>query len=80
MKTDLAACDAILIPGDLVDRHRRNNRNAEAFLKEAPDLAPVFYAIGNHERKFRLKDTWLQKIRESRGVTLLAKAWGLDDF
>ena len=71
VKTDLAACDAILIPGDLVDRHRRNNRNAEAFLKEAPDLAPVFYAIGNHERKFRLKDAWLQKIRESRGVTLL---------
>ena len=70
VKADLAACDAILLPGDLVDRHRRNNRNAERFLAEAPELAPVFYAIGNHERKYRLKDAWLQKIRES-AVTLL---------
>ena len=61
----LSACrgaDAILIPGDLVDRHdRRTNGfdNAVRFLKEAPDVAPVFYAIGNHERKLKtLADYW----------------------
>ena len=25
---EFAKCDAVLIPGDLVDRHRRNNENA----------------------------------------------------
>ena len=61
----LASCqeaDAILIVGDLVDRHdHRTNGydNAVCFLQEAPDMAPVFYAIGNHERKLKtLKDYW----------------------
>ena len=41
----------VLIPGDLVDRHRRNNDYAAKFLKEIPQIKPLFYAIGNHERK-----------------------------
>ena len=67
---EFARCDAILLPGDLVDRHRKDNRNAERFLREAPDAAPVFYAIGNHERKYRERDSYLEKVRRSR-VTLL---------
>ena len=47
---DFRACDAVLIPGDLVDRHRRDNENALRFLREIPKLVPVFYSIGNHER------------------------------
>ena len=39
---DFAACDAVLIPGDLVDQHRRDNRNAERFLREVPESVPVF--------------------------------------
>lgn len=61
----LSACqgvDAILVVGDLVDRHdHRTNGfdNAVRFLNEAPDVAPVFYAIGNHERKLKnLADYW----------------------
>ena len=61
----LAACqgaDAILIAGDLVDRHAHRTNgydNAVRFLQEAPDVAPVFYSIGNHERKFkRLAEYW----------------------
>ena len=41
----LTACDAVLIPGDLVDRHRRDNRYAERFLRE--DVLPcrVWYPV-----------------------------------
>ena len=67
---EFSRCDAVLIPGDLVDRHRRNNSNAPRFLETAPDCAPVFLSIGNHERKYREREAFLQKVRESR-VTLL---------
>lgn len=67
---EFSRCDAVLIPGDLVDRHRRNNSNALRFLETVPDCAPVFLSIGNHERKYRDRETFLQKVRESR-VTLL---------
>ena len=67
---DFARCDAILLPGDLVDRHRGDNRKAERFLAEAPKVAPVFYAVGNHERKFRDREAWMRRVRDS-GVTLL---------
>lgn len=76
----LAACqgaDAILIVGDLVDRHdRRTNGfdNAVRFLNEAPTVAPVFYAIGNHERKLKtLADYW-PHVERSR-VTVLDDAF-----
>lgn len=67
---DLASCDAVLIPGDLVDRHRRNNSNACRFLQIIPDMVPVFYAIGNHERKFRQREEYYQKVRESKAQLL----------
>lgn len=67
---EFGRCDAVLVPGDLVDRHRRNNTNAMRFLETVPDYAPVFYSIGNHERKFREREAYLQAVRRSR-VTLL---------
>ena len=67
---EFTRCDAVLIPGDLVDRHRRNNENAYRFLEAAPECAPVFYSIGNHERKFRDRAAYLEKVRTSK-VTLL---------
>lgn len=66
----LTACDAVLIPGDLVDRHRRDNRYAVRFLREVPERVPVFYALGNHEVKFREAGTWLERIRQSKAVLL----------
>ena len=38
-------CDAVLIPGDLVDRHRRNNENALRFLQTVPEIVPVPLAV-----------------------------------
>ena len=67
---EFARCDAVLVPGDLVDRHRRNNENAYRFLEAAPECAPVFYSIGNHERKFRDREQFLRKVRESKVVLL----------
>lgn len=48
----MQGCDAILIGGDLVNRHRRHGwHQAVSFLEKAPKVAPTFYNIGNHERR-----------------------------
>lgn len=48
----MQGCDAILIGGDLVNRHKRHGwHQAVAFLERAPRIAPTFYNIGNHERR-----------------------------
>ena len=66
----LTACDGVLIPGDLVDRHRRDNRIAEKFLVQVPELVPVFYSLGNHEVKYRDAGAWIERIRKSKAVLL----------
>ena len=65
-----AQCDAVLIPGDLVDRHRRNNSNAMRFLQEVPEIVPAFLSLGNHEVKYRHAEEFLARAAESK-VTLL---------
>ena len=67
---EFGRCDAVLIPGDLVDRHRRDNDNATRFLETVPRIVPVFFSIGNHERKYRFREEFLEKAAEC-GVTLL---------
>ena len=63
---ELAKADAILILGDLVNRHRRGYDNAVRFLQDAPKLAPTFYAIGNHEWKFDQRDEYWPHVEKSR--------------
>lgn len=69
--------DAILIAGDLVDRHARRSNgydNALRFLQAAPHIAPTFYSLGNHERRHEgLADYWPQ-VSRSR-VTVLDDAF-----
>ena len=67
---DFQSCDAILIPGDLVDRHRKNNELAELFLKDVPERFPVFYSLGNHEVKSEERDRWLDEVRKSKAILL----------
>ena len=67
---EFSRCDAVLIPGDLLNRHRRNNSNAIRFLETVPEIVPVFFSIGNHERRIRNSELYMRKIAESR-VTLL---------
>lgn len=41
--------DAILVAGDLVDRHRKTYDLAVPFLTDCVNIAPTFFAYGNHE-------------------------------
>ena len=70
---DFQQADAILVPGDLVNRHRNQYREAARFLREAPKAAPVFYSLGNHEVKFRFREEWERLVAES-DVTVLDDA------
>ena len=66
----LRQADAILIVGDLVDRHRNGYETAVRFLRDAPEIAPTFYAIGNHEWKFKKRAIYWPQVERSR-VTVL---------
>ncbi|MBE5804870.1 MAG: hypothetical protein E7316_10220 [Clostridiales bacterium] len=66
----LQGVDAILILGDLINRHRKGYANAVEFLKDAPQIAPTFYAIGNHEWKFRQRDEYWPLVLKSGAVVL----------
>ena len=67
---EFSRCDAVLVPGDLVDRHRNNNENAERLLRTVPEIVPLFVSIGNHERKFRDREAFFRIIRDSRATLL----------
>lgn len=69
----LHQADAILIPGDLINRHRKGYANAVGFLTDAPRIAPTYYAIGNHEWKFKQRDEYWPHVLNS-AVTVLDNA------
>lgn len=66
----MAQCDAILIVGDLIDRHSGEYEQGVRFLEAAPDIAPTFYAVGNHEWKHPKYDAYWPYVEKS-GVTVL---------
>ncbi|MGN0795184.1 MAG: metallophosphoesterase [Aristaeellaceae bacterium] len=66
----LAACDAILIVGDLVDRHLDEYERGLQFLDAAADIAPTFCAIGNHERKHPSREAFWHRVEQSRATLL----------
>ena len=73
LRPALKGVDAILVVGDLVDRHdHRTNGfdNALRFLNEAPNMAPGFYSVGNHERKIKTRAEYWPHVERSR-VTVL---------
>lgn len=67
---EMEKADAILIVGDLMNRHRKGYGNAAAFLRNAPRCAPTFYAIGNHEWKAEEREAFWPLVIES-DVTVL---------
>lgn len=79
---ELRRADAILIVGDLVNRHRPGHKNAEDFLRTAPKMAPTFYSIGNHEWRYPRREEYWPLVEKSdvqvldnefisfRGITL----------
>ena len=68
--TALAQCDAILIVGDLIDRHSGGYERGVRFLQQAPEIAPTFYSIGNHEWKHPKYSEYWPLVRKS-AVTVL---------
>ena len=63
--------DAILIAGDLTNRHSSHMpRRAEAFLKACVQTAPTWYTIGNHELKMAHAREW-RAIMERSGAHVL---------
>ena len=66
----LAQADAILIVGDMVDRQRNTYERAVQFLQDAPKLAPTFYALGNHEWKFKLREAYWPYVEASDVMVL----------
>ena len=46
-----AGPDIIVVTGDLVDSRRPDLEVAEAFVKAAGKIAPVYYVSGNHESR-----------------------------
>lgn len=76
MLPDMRGVDAILILGDLVNRHCPGYDNAVGFLKDAPRIAPTFYAIGNHEWRFVQRDAYWPHVLKSR-VTVLDNTYTL---
>lgn len=45
----LSGADALLVPGDVVNRYQQSFGNGFAFLKEVSTLLPTFVGVGNHE-------------------------------
>ncbi|MBR3765469.1 MAG: metallophosphoesterase [Clostridia bacterium] len=66
----LQGSDAILLPGDLVDRHSGGYERGLRFLKEATRIAPVFYAIGNHEWKHPRHDEFWPQVQRTAATVL----------
>ena len=71
---DFQQTDGILVVGDLVSRYRDTYREAARFLQLAPETAPVFYSVGNHERRCSYREEW-RKLVAGSAVRLLDDEW-----
>lgn len=67
---ELYASDAVLICGDLVDRHRDGYGESLAFLREVAGKVPTFYAIGNHERKLPSREAYMKEALRTDAILL----------
>ena len=54
--------DCIVVTGDVVDSYFTNYSTSLTFFREAVQIAPVYYVLGNHE--LRLKDDGLEEFLE----------------
>lgn len=65
------APDVILLAGDLIDKHKAENLQAENFLAALSDLGvPIYYSMGNHESAMKEKqpeawNAYAKSVRET---------------
>lgn len=71
----LETADAVLVNGDLVDRHSRGCGfdMALKFLNTVTEIKPVFYSFGNHELKLPEREAYMREL-SGTGATLLDDA------
>ena len=64
--------DMIVVTGDLVDRNRTDIDIALEFIRNAAQIAPVYYVTGNHEEDLSLPKFYrlINGIEEAGGVVL----------
>ena len=58
----LAGCDALLVPGDVVNRYTQTSARGIAFLREAARRMPTFFSLGNHETKTKQFQALMQAL------------------
>lgn len=70
--------DLILIGGDMVTASdERGETDVYSFLRKLPDIAPTYYAVGNHEEYLKIKPEYygrflsLKKVLKKAGIVLL---------
>ena len=63
--------DMIAITGDLIDGNHTNIDVAVQFVKEAKNIAPIYYVTGNHEAWTGTYETELVPQLEKNGVVIL---------
>ena len=58
----LAGCDALLVPGDVVNRYTQTSARGIAFLQDAARRLPTFFSLGNHETKTKQFQALMQAL------------------
>lgn len=66
----LPGADALLMPGDMVNRYKQQYTHAVAFVTQAAKRLPVFAGVGNHEMRLPVF-TDFQNAFTATGATLL---------
>ena len=72
--TKMIKPDAIFVVGDLVDRHQKRHAEALPFLRECVEIAPTYFAFGNHEVKYPVYE---ELDIESTGTHMLSNSWDI---
>ncbi len=72
-KTAAAKPDLIILPGDISDREEQWDA-LEGLLEKLTDLAPCYYASGNHEWADLDAERFFRRLSEA-GVTVLRNSW-----
>lgn len=66
----ISGADALLVPGDVANRYRKEYDLGIEFLREAAKRLPTFFSIGNHETKLKAYRDFVTKA-EKTGAEIL---------
>lgn len=70
----LEGVDALLLPGDLAERHGQVFQRGIDFLREAAAVVPTFVGVGNHELRLHAYRDYARQVEET-GAALLFNSY-----